>query len=64
MNDMFLAEAALVSRDLLLQLTLRKGGSLADVTAEDIVRELQRRSPGTYGPPPAIPAPAPCVTAA
>jgi hypothetical protein len=54
MNDMFLAEAALISRELLLQLTERKGCALADVKAEDIVQELQRRSPATYASPPAL----------
>ncbi len=54
MNDMFLAEAALVARELLLKLTEKHHRSLADITAEDLISELQQRTPSTYMPP-AIP---------
>ncbi|WP_008318245.1 hypothetical protein [Leptolyngbya sp. PCC 6406] len=54
MNDMFLAEAALVARELLLKLTEKHHCSLGDITAEDLVTELQHRAPSTYMTP-AIP---------
>jgi len=51
MNDRFLAEAALISRELLLDLMRKRDCQLADITAADIVAELQQRAPMTYSLP-------------
>jgi hypothetical protein len=48
MNDRFLAEAALLSRDLLLTLMQKHECSLADITPAHIAAELRQRAPMTY----------------
>ncbi|RZM79785.1 hypothetical protein [Leptolyngbya iicbica] len=47
-NDRFLAEAALLSRDLLLTLMQKHECSLADITPAHIAAELRQRAPMSY----------------
>lgn len=54
MNDRFLAEAALISRALLLDLMHKHQCALEDITATHIAAELKQRAPMTYSVP-AIP---------
>ena len=54
MNDRFLAEAALLSRALLLDLMHKHQCSLEEITATHIAAELKQRAPMTYSVP-AIP---------
>ena len=54
MNDRFLAEAALLSRELLLTLMQKHECSLAEITPAHIAAELRQRAPMTYHVP-AIP---------
>jgi len=54
MNDRFLAEAALLSRTLLLDLMHKHQCSLEEITATHIAAELKQRAPMTYSIP-AIP---------
>lgn len=48
MNDMFMAEAALIARELLLQLMQKHQCELHEITAAEIVAELKQRDPVTY----------------
>jgi len=48
MNDRFLAEAALISRALLLDLMHKHQCSLEEITATHIAAELKQRAPMTY----------------
>lgn len=59
MNDRFIAEAALLSRELLLSVMQKHHCTLKEVTALDIVDELKQRSPLEYSVP-AIPAVTSC----
>ncbi|HEY9887542.1 MAG TPA: hypothetical protein V6D02_04025 [Candidatus Obscuribacterales bacterium] len=55
MNDRFIAEAALISRELLLDLMRKHDCPLEAITAAHIAAELKQRAPMTYTMP-AIPA--------
>jgi hypothetical protein len=54
MNDRFLAEAALISRALLLDLMQKHDCRLEEITPAHIIAELKQRAPMTYSLP-AIP---------
>lgn len=54
MNDRFVAEAALISRELLLDLMAKYCCSLEAITPAHIIAELKQRAPMTYTVP-AIP---------
>lgn len=54
MNDRFVAEAALISRELLLDLMAKHECSLQDITPAHLIAELKSRAPMTYSLP-AIP---------
>ncbi len=51
MNDMFLAEAALIAREFLLEMMAKHQCQLEDVTAEAIIAELKQRSLTPYSLP-------------
>lgn len=48
MNDRFVAEAAIISRELLLNLMAKHDCALQEVTPAHIIAELKLRAPMTY----------------
>ena len=59
MNDRFVAEAAIISRELLLDLMAKHDCSLQEITPAHIIAELKSRAPMTYTLP-SIPAKTSC----